>query len=201
MAYTHIFPTCVFSDIQLELADKILPIANEYLEKHGTVLTKFKNHISTYKNKDVGAMIMNDPRMKILGDYIRGISYQYLNDNNVDANRYNDLGSNIFYLFNKIGKDSTHNLHAHPSSLLSGCFYLDACDDSPPLIFKDPRPYYDYVYYEPIFNRTTPYTLLPEFVVPVKKGMILLWPSWLAHEVPLSNSDGNRITVAFNVNG
>jgi hypothetical protein len=201
MAYTHIFPTCIFSDVQLELAKQILPVANEYLETHGTILTKFKTHISTYKNKDIGLQIMKDPRMKILGDYIRNVSYQYLEDNNVDAAKYNDLGSNIFYLFNSIGKNSTHNLHAHPGSLLSGCFYLDASEDSPPLIFKDPRHYYDYVYYEPIYNKNTPYTLLPEFVIPVNKGMFLLWPAWLSHEVPLSNSDGNRITVAFNVNG
>ena len=30
------------------------------------------------------------------------------------------------------------------------------------------------------------------------EGMLLLWESWLRHEVPLNRAQGNRISVSFN---
>ena len=30
------------------------------------------------------------------------------------------------------------------------------------------------------------------------EGTLLLWESWLRHEVPLNRAQGNRISVSFN---
>jgi len=145
---------------------------------------------------DTTIKLSQDSRLSSLTQFIVNEGRKFLHFQNVDSSEYR---FNIMYLVNKIGKNSTHELHSHPGSILSGCFYLKTLPDSPPLIFKDPRDYYKYIPYNQIFGNNTPYTLLPEFVVNPHDGLIMIWPSWLEHEVPLSSSDGDRITIAFNL--
>ena len=194
--YNHIFPTCIFSDIQTEMATELLPVAIEYLETYGEPLHHYKNHISTYRNQEATIKLNKDPRMFNFYRFIVSEARKFLDFQNVDHTEYRLTSS---FLINRVGKESTHLLHSHPGSILSGCFYLKTAPDSSPLIFKDPRDYYKYIYYNPIFGRNTSYSLLPEHVVNVQDGLLMMWPSWLEHEVPLSNSNEDRITIAFNL--
>jgi uncharacterized protein (TIGR02466 family) len=196
MSYQYIFPTCIFTDIQKDMATEVLPVAIEYLETYGEQFMGYKNHISTYRNIEATIKLNRDPRLLSLTNFIVNEAKKMLDFQNVDHSQYKLTYS---MLVNKVGKDSTHLLHAHPGSIISGCFYLKTAPDSPPLIFKDPRDYYKYIYYQPIFGRNSVYSLLPEHVSPVQDGLIMMWPSWLEHEVPLSNSDEDRITIAFNL--
>ncbi len=196
MKYQYIFPTLIFSDIQKQMATEILPVAIEYLEKYGDQFMGYENHISTYRNIDATAKLNNDPRMYNFGKFISDEARKMLDYQNVDHREYS---FRHHFLFNKVGKNSTHVLHSHPGSIISGCFYLQTYPDSPPIVFKDPRDYYKYIYYNPIFGRNTPYSLLPEHSMNVVDGLLMMWPSWLEHEVPLSKSDGDRITIAFNL--
>ncbi len=194
--YSYIFPTLIFSDIQKQMATEILPVAIEYLQNYGEQFMGYENHISTYRNVDATRKLNSDPRMYNFGKFITDEARKMLDYQNVDHSEYKFTHS---YLVNQVGKNSSHLLHSHPGSIISGCFYLKTYPDSPPIVFKDPRDYYKYIYYRPVFGRNTPYSLLPEHSVNVEDGLIMMWPSWLEHEVPLSNSDGNRITIAFNL--
>ncbi len=196
MSYHYIFPTLICKEIQKDLASQLLPVAEEYLQNYGEQFMGYKNHVSTYRNVDATIKLNNDPRIKPLYDYIVKQARAMLEYQNVDHSEYRFTSS---FLVNKVGKDSTHLLHSHPGSIISGCFYLKTSKDSPPLIFKDPRDYYKYIYYRPVFGNNTPYSLFPEHSVVVEDGLIMLWPSWLEHEVPLSVSDEDRITIAFNL--
>ena len=178
------------------MATDLLPVAIEYLENYGEQFMGYENHISTYRNIEATKKLNLDPRMLEFGNFIVSEARKMLEYQNVDHSQYKLTTS---YLINEVGKNSSHLQHSHPGSIISGCFYLKTSFDSPPLIFKDPRDYYKYIYYTPIFGRSTPYSLLPEHAVHVEDGMIMMWPSWLEHEVPLSTSDGNRITIAFNL--
>ena len=194
--YNYLFPTCIFSDTQKELATEMLPVANEYLQNHGKQFRNYANHISTYGDVDITNKLNRDPRLSSLTNFIVTEGRKLLEFQNVDSSEYRFT---VSYLINKIGKDATHQCHSHPGSILSGCFYLKTVVDSPPLIFKDPREYYKYIYYKQVFGRNSAYTLLPEHAVTVHDGLIMIWPSWLEHEVPLSSSDCDRITIAFNL--
>ena len=196
MSYQYIFPTCLFTDNQKELADELLPVAIEYLDNYGEQFMGYKNHISTYRNLEVAPKLNSDPRLQKFINLIQTEARKFLDFQNVDHTPYKLWTS---CLVNKVGKDSTHVLHSHPGSIISGCFYLKTAADSPPIIFRDPRDYYKYIYYEPVFGRNSVYSLLPEQVMPVYDGLLMFWPSWLEHEVPLSNSDEDRITIAFNL--
>ncbi len=178
------------------MATEILPVAIEYLQNYGEQFMGYENHISTYRNVDATRKLNSDPRMYNFGKFITDEARKMLDYQNVDHSEYKFTHS---YLVNRVGKNSTHLLHSHPGSVISGCFYLKTSIDSPPIVFKDPRDYYKYIYYRPIYGKNTPYSLLPEHSVNVEDGLIMMWPSWLEHEVPLSTSDGNRITIAFNL--
>jgi uncharacterized protein (TIGR02466 family) len=201
MQYLNLFPTSVFTDYQPDIVSDYLPVANEYLEKYGKKFDQREhsniNHISTYNMQESVDALSNDKRMDKLTAYLVETAKNFLNYQNVDGSSYE---LEPFYLFNKIGKYSGHGQHAHPESIISGCIYLQAYDDSSPLIFKDPRPIDKYYYYKPIYNRLAEtYKLFPEYSVPVYTGLVLMWNSWLEHEIPICYSDKERITVAFNL--
>lgn len=91
-----------------------------------------------------------------------------------------------------------HTAHIHPSSVISGTYYVDIPDDSSAIRFEDPR--------LPMMMAAPP--RLPgaslenrTFVdIRPKAGMLLLWESWLRHEVPLNMSDQPRTSISFNYN-
>ena len=200
MTYNYIFPTCVYSDEQESLAQTILPVCEEYLNKYGEIFTTNTGHISTYRNSTASEEMVKDIRLKPLLDYIIENSLKFLEYQNADPKRFEQsIRSNKMFLINKVTKGGSHNKHTHPAAVISGCFYLKCSENSAPLVFSDPREYYKYISYPQLLNKNTHSCLYPDFVVPIKQGMILLWPSWLEHEVPYSTDDNERITIAFNL--
>jgi uncharacterized protein (TIGR02466 family) len=198
MKYIDIFPTTIRISVESELKETILPIAEEYISKYGKPFRfNSTNYISTY---DVGSSFTaqrSDDRLNPLNNYIRNASKQYFEDISID---FSSHPFNLYYLFNKILKDGNHSLHSHPNNLLSGVFYLKIPENSSPIIFNDPRDYYKYIQYPVKFgNPREMYKLFPEYVINPVEGMIIIWPSWLEHQVPASLINNERIAVAFNI--
>lgn len=88
-----------------------------------------------------------------------------------------------------------HRMHNHPGSCWSGCYYLtgEAGAKGPGGVLElyDPRPFTEMVetpgspYGQRVQIRPTP-------------GLMVLFPSWLYHFVHPSDSDAERISIAFN---
>jgi uncharacterized protein (TIGR02466 family) len=80
-----------------------------------------------------------------------------------------------------------HLQHTHPNHLVSGVFYVSMPKRAGPILFRDPRgplqPFDDYITIHP------------------KVGELLLFPSWLPHEVTATPDDEPRISIAFNMAG
>lgn len=90
----------------------------------------------------------------------------------------------------------THSGHIHPHSVISGTFYVSVPLGSGGLKLEDPR--------LPLLMAAPPRTGdAPEdsrsfcYAEP-RPGLLLLWESWLRHEVPPSAAKGDRISVSFN---
>lgn len=90
----------------------------------------------------------------------------------------------------------THSGHIHPHSLISGTFYVHVPDGASALRFEDPR--------LTSFMNTPPRKEGAQrahqpfvYETPVA-GTLLLWESWLRHEVPINLSEDVRISVSFN---
>jgi uncharacterized protein (TIGR02466 family) len=93
--------------------------------------------------------------------------------------------------------DSQHSIHSHPNSILSGVYYYDEYDESsPPLVFHR---YLENVSYELCIDgdQTNPVSM-NSFIVQPQKNMIVFFPSYLKHSVPINNSK-TRKCLAFNV--
>ena len=191
------FPTPVYVSVELDLLNKILPVAEDYINRHGKPYRDQSSYISTYNDDRARIEQVSDKRLDPLTAYIKNASKKYFEDISVIP-----PDVSLYYLFNKITLGGEHSLHAHPQSILSGVFYLKIPENSPPIIFNDPRDHYKYIQYPTKFgNPRDMYKLLPEYVINPTEGMILLWPSWLEHQVPPSSCSEERIAIAFNVNG
>lgn len=195
MQYIDLFPTPLFIDNQIELAKEILPVAEDYINRHGKPYRNQSNYISTYNVDSAAVEQKFDPRLETLNIFIKNSAQKYFEDISIESRDFS-----LYYLFNKITFGGEHQLHAHPNCILSGVFYLKIPEIAPPIIFNDPRDHYKYIQYPVKFgNPREKYKLLSEYVINPTEGMILFWPSWLEHQVPSSKCSEERIAVAFNV--
>ncbi|MGE0769211.1 MAG: TIGR02466 family protein [Hyphomicrobiaceae bacterium] len=89
-----------------------------------------------------------------------------------------------------------HASHIHPHSVISGTFYVDIPDGASAIRFEDPR--LAMMMAAPP-RRTRAARDAQTFVsVAPKSGTLLLWESWLRHEVPMNSAATERISVSFN---
>lgn len=93
-------------------------------------------------------------------------------------------------------KSSYNRPHVHPNSALSGVFYINTDEASGKIVFNNAhssaaRHYGDPFYYSDLFYNHITYT--------PKNGMLLVFPSWVEHEVEQNQSDIKRISISFNV--
>jgi uncharacterized protein (TIGR02466 family) len=92
----------------------------------------------------------------------------------------------------------THGLHLHPLSTISGTYYVRAAKGAPGLKVEDPR--LDRFMAAPPRNEDCRTENKPWVTLPVAAGTVLLFESWLRHEVPVNNANSARISISFNFN-
>ena len=83
-----------------------------------------------------------------------------------------------------------HAAHIHPHSILSGTLYVEAPRGSGAIRFEDPR--------LPMMMAAPQ---RPDSFVSVepRPGLLLLWESWLRHEVLPGTGRAERLSVSFNL--
>ncbi len=104
--------------------------------------------------------------------------------------RLEDLWINI------LPPGGTHASHIHPHSVISGTTYVAMPEGASALKLEDPRS--ARMMAAPTRRKTARRELQPFIYMTPKVGDVLLWESWLRHEVPLNMADEERISVSFN---
>lgn len=89
-----------------------------------------------------------------------------------------------------------HSAHIHPRSAVSGTFYVAVPARASAIKFEDPR-HAMMMAAPPRKRRASRASQTFVSIVP-KPGTLLLWESWLRHEVPYNLSDTERISISFN---
>ena|SRR5437868_4881566 len=89
-----------------------------------------------------------------------------------------------------------HSLHLHPLSTLSGTYYVQAPQGSPGLKFEDPR-LERFMAAPPRRPDCRPENR-PWSVIPAQAGKLVLFESWLRHEVVPNPLKTERISISFN---
>jgi uncharacterized protein (TIGR02466 family) len=97
---------------------------------------------------------------------------------------------------NLLKSGGQHSGHIHPHSIISGTFYVEAPAGSGAIRFEDPR--LPLMMAAPT-RRTDAAEELRQFVnVQPCPGMLLMWESWLRHEVLPGSGRGERLSISFN---
>jgi uncharacterized protein (TIGR02466 family) len=91
---------------------------------------------------------------------------------------------------------TAHSLHLHPNSVVSGTYYVATPRGCAGLKFEDPR--------MSRFMAAPPRVASPRkenqwyVTYPAKAGSVILFESWLRHEVPANPLQSERISISFN---
>lgn len=93
---------------------------------------------------------------------------------------------------------ANHSLHLHPLAVVSGTFYVTTPPGTSPIKFEDPR--LERFMAQPPRHPKAPREDQPFFELKPKAGEVVLFESWLRHEVPTVplESTRERISVSFN---
>ncbi len=94
------------------------------------------------------------------------------------------------------GGGAAHSGHIHPHSVLSGTLYVAVPPGAGGIRFEDPR--LPLMMAAPPRGADAPEDAQTFVTVQPRPGTLLLWESWLRHEVPAGTARADRISLSFN---
>lgn len=97
---------------------------------------------------------------------------------------------------NVLGQFGGHASHLHPQSAISGTVYVSVPQGASGIQFEDPR--MPMMMYAPPRLAAARQDHQPTGQVIPERGTVLLWESWLRHEVPQTMAPEPRISISFN---
>ena len=111
-----------------------------------------------------------------------------------------DLGDKSLKLedlwINILPEGGTHSSHLHPHSVISGTTYVQMPDGTSSLKLEDPRS--ARMMAAPPRRKGAREELKTFVYAKPQVGDVLLWESWLRHEVPMNMAEDDRVSVSFN---
>lgn len=177
--------------------------------KNDISIEKLKKEIYDYKNRHD---IIGDKKSNLGGYQSKNIEYSIVREEYnelsqlfdlIEVECQNILQNNNIFLSNawiNVNKSFDYNrMHCHPASILSGSIYIDIPKDSDggEFVFHRSRDFLDYnsnIFYA---NLDKVYSSVNKKIEP-KIGDMIIFPSYLMHEVLPHSSDSDRISIAFN---
>lgn len=99
---------------------------------------------------------------------------------------------------NIMPRQVVHSLHLHPLSTISGTYYVRTPRGAPGIKFEDPR--LDRFMAAPPRRSDCRPENRPWVTVPAEAGTVVLFESWLRHEVPPNPVAAERVSISFNFN-
>ena len=93
---------------------------------------------------------------------------------------------------------AAHSLHLHPLAFISGTYYVATPEGCPGLKFEDPR--LDRFMAAPPKLPQARRENRPHVTYPAEAGNVILFESWLRHEVASNRVEAERISISFNFN-
>lgn len=97
---------------------------------------------------------------------------------------------------NQLKGGGHHSAHIHPHSIFSGTLYIETPPGSGAIRFEDPR--LGLMMAAPPRRKDAPQDLQPFVSIDPSPGLLLMWESWLRHEVLGGSGKGERLSISFN---
>lgn len=109
--------------------------------------------------------------------------------------RPQDLVLNSMWV-NVMPAGAHHSFHIHPHSVVSGTYYVKTPKSSSVLQFEDPR--LTCLMASPPLKKTAPLEEKNHYSHQPVDGEVVLFESWLRHQVPAQKPKSERISISFN---
>lgn len=97
---------------------------------------------------------------------------------------------------NILPEGGLHTSHIHPHSVISGTTYVSVPNGAGAIKYEDPRS--SRMMASPVRRKEARRELQSFVYCKPEVGDVLLWESWLRHEVPMNMAEDERVSVSFN---
>jgi len=91
---------------------------------------------------------------------------------------------------------ASHSGHIHPNSVISGTYYVNVPEGAGRLKLEDPR--LPFMMNAPKVAQAAPKEMQRFVYQKPEAGTVMMWESWLRHEVTPNQSEDLRISISFN---
>ncbi len=190
MAVRPLFPTLLYDAeigddaLLVALAHSIRSLARD--DKAGIRWSRDKHYAGYTSYASLDDLPKRDPAFADLARPLARHAAKFADAAALDLGRKPRLDS---LWVNLLKAGGHHSAHIHPQSLISGTFYVELPGAPGAIRFEDPR--------LPLMMAAPPRT--DSFVsVEPRPGLLLLWESWLRHEVLAGSGRGERLSISFN---
>jgi len=186
------FSTPIYSCNALEYSRQLLPFVLKHLEDEKINKERFFKGRTTY---DTHINLAKDINFNNFLNFIKQNAKIFLNDLGYC---YETLSKKFdpFIFATELNYGSYQERHIHAYKL-SGILYLKVPEGSAPIQFNDPIVTREFENW-PVKDLKNPNTFLTVSYQP-KVGSMLMWPSWLYHQVLTHTINENRIGLVFNL--
>ncbi len=178
-----IFPTAV---MKFKINRKFTESEKQFVNKHENMF--LPNSGNKYSKN---TFILNEPDMSDINKFCDDALQTYFKKiiNPLSKTKISITQSWINYT----KKNGFHHEHEHPNSILSGVFYFTAEKDKDIISFRTNNFKQIQIFYKEANDYNTMQTDLK-----VETGDLVLFPSYIPHFVPPTQSTETRISLAFN---
>ena len=148
--------------------------------------------------RSIDQYILEDERLSSIKDFLEASVKEYMDKTLCPAPEMSHYITQCWVNSNGIGEH--HHFHDHMNSIMSGVYYVDVEEDKDSLTFIRGITDMPMMGHQllPDIVTYTPYNC-PELNMPVKNGMLIMFPSNTTHGVhPVEGRTKARISVAFN---
>ncbi len=142
-----------------------------------------------YNRQSEDTFVLDNPELSNIRAFIQSKIYKFVKE---IMNSTDELVITQSWI-NKSGKGESHHEHVHPNSLVSGVWYPVINEQLPPIQFRS-KSQRDVSLQCEKFNNFNSAT----FLLPMKAGELIIFPSNLTHSVPANQSETERISLSFN---
>jgi uncharacterized protein (TIGR02466 family) len=134
-----------------------------------------------------------DPAFSDLAKVLTRHAARFADDCAFDLGRRPKLDS---LWVNLLRGGSHHSAHIHPHSIISGTLYVEVPAGAGAIRFEDPR--LPLMMAAPTRAKDAAEDMRPFVSIEPRPGLLLLWESWLRHEVLPGTGRGERLSISFN---
>jgi uncharacterized protein (TIGR02466 family) len=188
---TRLYETQIADDLLDDLAHSIRTLAKD--DEAGQCWSRKHRYAGYTSYSSLNDLPRRDPAFADLAKLLTKHAAAFADDCAFNLSRKPRLDSLWVNLLRGAGH---HSAHIHPHSIISGTLYVEVPKGSGSIRFEDPR--LPMMMAAPTRRADAPDELQPFVTVEPRPGLLLLFESWLRHEVLPGTGRGERLSISFN---